>query len=113
MTTPSINVIESEDVERDYGFDGTIAIIDHPEHGRLLIQDGYAEHDICGGCVRWSHGIAIRIMADDTLDGLRDQAWSESMDLLDAVKSGCDESRPVLLWTGAMVASVAKAAGLR
>lgn len=108
-----INVIESDHVERDYGFRGTDAVIEHPTHGRLLLSDGYGELGNRGGKVRWEHGTAVKLQPGDTLGSLRSTEWNDWMNLFSAVKTGCDESRPVLDWSGDMVAAVAKSAGLK
>lgn len=103
----TITLIEQDDVERDYGFSGVEAVIDHPAHGRILLCDGYGEDAHGAGCVRWGHGKAISLQPTDDLDTLRadPEAWM-------ALLHGYDSSRPVLEWTGHMVASVAKSAGL-
>lgn len=103
----TINVIEQEGVERDYGFAGVEAIIDHSVHGRLLMCDAYGEDAMGAGCVRWIHGIAIRVQPDDTLESLH-----EDSDRWMTIRSGYDSMRPVLDWSGHMVAAVARAAGL-
>lgn len=57
LETNMITVVESRTVERDYGFNGTEAVLDHPKHGRVLLCDGYGgENTLAGGAVRWSHG---------------------------------------------------------
>lgn len=106
-------LIEWENVGREYGFDGTQAIIDHPEHGRLLIVDGYGGQDsLSGGSVRWRHGMAIKLQASDTLDSLREAPWNDFVNLIDGVLAGYDDSRPVLDWYGSVIESLAKQAGL-
>lgn len=108
-----IRLIESEDVARDYGFAGVDAVIEHPEHGRLLVMDGYGgERELRGGAVRWEHGAVIKLHPTDTLGSLRKGAWSEATSLWAAMRNGYDDSRPVLQWPGSAIAGLAKAAGL-
>ena len=98
-------VIETRDVERDYGFRGTNAIIDHPKHGRLLVCDGFGGMDtLRGGAVRWEHGIVVLLRADDTFATI-DPTW-------DYVRHGYDDDRPIQMWGGQAIASLAKACGL-
>ena len=105
-------VIEKRDVERDYGLSGIDAIVDHPEHGRLLVCDGYGGmDDIKGGAVRFEHGLVVKLHNDDTFAAL-DGDWNEATSIMSAVTHGYDESRPVLEWPGFMVAKLAKACGL-
>jgi hypothetical protein len=50
-----MSTTENKIIKRDYGFDGTRAIVDTAKHGRILIEDGYGGEDTMkGGCVRWS-----------------------------------------------------------
>lgn len=106
-------LIELENVSREYGLDGTVAIINHPEHGRLFIADGFGGQDsLDGGSVRWRHGMAIKLQPDDTLDSLRNTPWNDYCDLIDAMLKGHDDSRPVLDWHGPVIESLAKQAGL-
>ena len=108
-----MQVIETETVDRDYGMHGTNAIIDHPRHGRLLLRDGFGGmDDLRGGAVRWEHGIAVQLQPTDTLASLRAGNDYEHATAFERVVKGYDDSRPVLDWTGDMVAQVAKSAGL-
>jgi hypothetical protein len=105
-------VAEKRDVERDYGFSGVEAIIDHPEHGRLLICDGFGGmDDLKGGAVRFEHGLVVKLHDEDTFDAL-DADWNEATSVMTAVTHGYDDTRPVLEWTGYMVDELAKACGL-
>jgi len=106
-------LIATQDVTRDYGFAGKIAIIDMPEKGRVLIADGFGGIDtVAGGAVRWRHGKAAQLKAGDTLAALASEVWNDSMTQLDAVQAGCDPARPLLSWDGQAVAMVAKSVGL-
>ena len=107
------SLVEWENVAREYGFDGTQAIIDHPVHGRLFICDGYGGQDTPnGGTVRWRHGMAIKLQAGDTLDSLRSSPWNDFGDLFDAVLSGYDDTRPVMEWHGPVIEALANQVGL-
>ena len=67
-TETKTTLIETTRVEADYGMLCTIAIVEHPKHGRLFIREGYGGEDsLAGGAIRWKHGIAIRIQPGDTL----------------------------------------------
>lgn len=111
-TTETITVVEHEHVERDYGFRGNIAIIDHEKHGRLLIEDGFGGMDsLEGGAVRWKHGDVYRLHADDTLAKLRETEWCGAS-LLNAVRHLEDPSRPSLEWWGHAIEALAVEAGL-
>lgn len=108
-----IKVIEIKSVEREYGFEGKIAIIDHDKHGRLLIVDGFGGMDeLCGGMVRWRHGSVFKLHPDDALNSLDRGEWNEFMTLMEAVQRDADKSRPRLDWSGHMCAALAKRAHL-
>jgi hypothetical protein len=105
-TTQKATLIETQATVRDYGFTGTLAIVDTADHGRILIEDGFGGMDsIEGGCVRWKHGSAYQLQPGDTFASLGQNG-------LAAVIQQCDESRPYLQWSGHVVASVAKSLGL-
>lgn len=107
------HLVEIESVGREYGFNGTQAIIDHPEHGRLFITDGFGGIDtLHRGSVRWTHGMAIKLQPADTLDSLRAQPWNDYMDLFDAILHGLDDRRPVMQWYGVVIKNLAAQAGL-
>ncbi|MFA5633414.1 MAG: hypothetical protein WC997_18140 [Porticoccaceae bacterium] len=113
MRTQKIAIVARRDIERDYGFRGTEAIIDHPKHGRLLLCDGFGGKDtLAGGTVRWTHGMAVKLEDDDTFDALDSTEWSVGTTLMQAVKGGYDDARPILDWDGLTIARVAAAAGL-
>lgn len=105
-------VIEKRDVEREYGFRGVDAIVQHRRLGRLLVCDGYGGQDTMqGGAVRWKHGVMVKLRDGDTFADL-DADWNPTMTTITAVKAGYDESRPVMDMPGVMVERLAKAAGL-
>lgn len=104
-----IIIVERRQVEREYGFTGVEAIIDHDRHGRLLICDGFGGIDsLRGGAVRFEHGLVIKLHADDTLESLHDNASA----IMDRALSGYDDSRPVLEWDGQKIAWLAQSLGL-
>ena len=117
-TTSKSSLIETQDVERDYGFSGTRAIVDTADHGRILIEDGFGGMDgIEGGCVRWKHGSAYQLQPGDTFDSLEEewgtQCCGAPISGLDAVIQQCDDTRLYLQWSGYIVASIAKSLGLK
>lgn len=118
MTTTSKSIlIDTQEVERDYGFEGTRAIVDTAEHGRILIEDGFGGMDsLEGGCVRWKHGSAYKLQPEDTFESLEEDSDFESCGVtiskLDAIIQQCDDSRPYLQWSGHVVASIAKSLGI-
>lgn len=106
-------IVEIKRGDGQYGMTYTHALIDHPEHGRLLIMDGYGGEDqLRGGQYRWEHGCVIRLQPGDTLESLEAGAWNDATSLLDAVVHGCDDTRPFARWDGHAIASLAKSLGL-
>jgi hypothetical protein len=104
-------LIESVNVERDYGTTGTNAIVEAGNGKRYLIQDGFGgTGSLQGGAVRWEHGLVIELQPGDTLASLAVGEWNETASLWDAVIRGYDDSRPVL--EGMSPISLAKSAGL-
>lgn len=89
-------LIESRQVERDYGTNGTDAIVESESGQRYLIQDAFGGiGTLAGGAVRWQHGIVIQLQPGDTFESLESGEWNESTSLWDAVTGGYDDSRPV------------------
>jgi hypothetical protein len=105
-------VVEKEAVERDYGFLGCNAVVDHPRHGRLLVCDAFAYGARGEGCVRWESGAIYKLQPADTLSTLKNGRWNESVNLMTAVINGYDDSRPLLLWPDYMILQLASSAGL-
>lgn len=108
-------LVDSITWEGDYGFERTAAIIDHKKHGRILITDGFGGMDqLCGGMVRWSHGMAIKLQPmDASIDELENKMWNYHMTLLEAILAGQDETRPILLNIHPMaLGNIAKSVGL-
>lgn len=106
-------LIEKESVRRDYDMIGTNAVIDTVDHGRLLIQDGFGGiDDLCGGAVRWRHGLAVQLQPTDSLELLRSEMINDFTSRFDQVTMGYDKTRPILLWPGFVIESMATAIGL-
>lgn len=113
MTNASVTLIESQEVERDYGMRGCIAIVQHHKHGRILLSDGFGGMGtLAGGAVRWRHGFAAKLKDGDTIDSLFDTDWNDAMCLMSAVRAGIDPDRPMLEWEGHHIKQAAEAAGL-
>ena len=107
-----VEIIEARSVERDYGFAGTQAIIQHSKCGRLLIEDGFGGVDsLAGGAVRWRHGLLIAIHPGDTFASL-DQPWNEFFSNLQSAEHANDPQRPILSWDGSAIERLAESAGL-
>jgi len=112
-TTTDAVLIESSAGPAEYGFSRREAIVDHPEYGRILIREGYGgENTLAGGQIRWRHGMAIQLQPGDTLESLRDGAWTEDASLYDAVVRGYDEARPVLEMGGRTIERMAESLGI-
>ena len=108
-----MKIIEKRDVVRDYDFAGIEAIIDHPKHGRLLIQDGFGGIDsMQGGAVRWSHGLVHKLLDTDTFETLGEVVNDHGSTVQDCMTHGTDTTRPQLLWDGFCIAGLAKSLGL-
>ena len=101
-----IQVIELDHVGIEYQFIGTMAIIEHPRHGRVLLVDRFAAP------VPWEHGRAVKLKDVDTLRGLRKTRWNQWYTLLSAALAGHDEARPPLAWSRHVIETIAKQAGL-
>lgn len=113
MTQVKISLVDKINVTRDYGFDGVIAIVDHADHGRLLIEDGYGgEMSLDGGCVRWRHGSAYQLQADDTFETLNNLVFNNCISGLDVATKQLDQNRSWIDWDGHVVEKIAKLAGL-
>lgn len=106
-------IVESEQVERDYGFKGTQMIIDHPNRGRLMLCDGFGGMDsLDGGAVRWRHGMAVQLRTGDTFESLRaeiKEAFEHPGQHLGPLFSGVMDGREVLPWSGSAIEAMAEA----
>lgn len=96
-------LIETDKIKGAYDIDCTIAIVEHPDHGRLLVQEGFGGDGVEGETYRWRHGIAAKIKNDDTIQSLRDGEWNNYTSTLEAVCAGQDASRPLLEWPGHII----------
>ena len=104
----TVTLIEKQTVLLEYGFKGTLAIVESPLLGKLLIADGYGgENTPRGGAVRWEHGRVAQLQPGDTLESLRADTHS-----LSSVLNGYDYTRPLKNWDGWAIENVAKQAGL-
>jgi hypothetical protein len=111
MSTATISVVESDTSTGLYDMLQGRMVVDHPTHGRLLLVEGFGGMDsLQGGQYRWMHGYAVRLQPGDTLASLDLKEWNEWTSLYTAVMAGYDKTRPVLEWSGHMIASVARAA---
>ena len=105
-------IVQQRSVEREYGYQGIEAIIDHKTHGRLFICDGFGGIDyLRGGAVRFYHGIVCKLHAEDDFESI-DADWNEFVTVRTAIVNMYDDSRPVLDWSGRAVAGLAKSCGL-
>jgi hypothetical protein len=105
-------LIESNTSAGQYGMTTTEAVIDHPEHGRLYIAEGYGgEQSPAGGAYRWRHGIVCKLQAGDTLESLKAE-HNDNYTIRDAMRGGYRDDRPALEWTGDAVQRVAESVGL-
>lgn len=100
-------LIEKRATEGRYEMITEAMILDTDTQGRILITDGWGGDDVSGECYRWKHGLAIQLKADDTFDDL-DKDWNCCTSTYQAVVNGYDNSRPVLDWSGHVIASIAK-----
>lgn len=107
-----MKIIDSREIERDYGFIGNEVIIDHPEYGRILVLDGFGGIDTpSGGAVRWRHGSVYHLKADDTFSNL-DVEDSNYNSLLTLIKNCCDQERPYLDLEGYHIETLMKSIDL-
>ena len=96
-------VIETGSQDKAYGMMRDYMIVEHPEHGRLLIVEGFGGDDVEGQMYRWRHGVVAQIKGSDTMETLEAGEWNEHTSLLDAVLAGVDTERPMLDWDGIMI----------
>lgn len=104
---------EQDQLVGKYNQTQTVAVVEHPKHGRLLLMTGYGgEEDPAGGAHRWRHGMVVSLQPGDTLTSLRGEKWNDGTSLFDAVAMGMDDTRPIKDWSGHAMESFAKKAGL-
>ena len=95
-------------VEKDLVDGCSSAIVDHHEHGRILLREMKSlEGDNYG---YWSQGFAAKLLPADTLESL-DQLDGD-LTIMDRLRHGYDEQRPLFMWSGFVVESVASSVGL-
>ena len=100
-------LIEKRATEGRYEMITEAMILDTDTQGRILITDGYGGDDVNGFCYRWKHGIAVQLKPSDTFVDLN-KDWNDCTSTYQAVVNGYDNSRPVLDWSGHVIASIAK-----
>jgi len=88
-----------------------VAIIDHPEYGRIMLIEGKRED----GALLWSRGTAIRLLPRDTwatllVDGAEPPDITADLD--PDMMSGRDPFRPPLPIAGEDVGEIARALGI-
>ncbi|GAM11329.1 hypothetical protein OR1_03642 [Geobacter sp. OR-1] len=70
-------------------------VIMDTEAGRFYASEGRGVNEIGGETYRWSHGIGIRLKADDNFATLGSE-WNECITLLEAARGGYDPERPLV-----------------
>ena len=103
-------LIEKRTTEGAYGFATEAMILHADTHGRILIVDGWGGDNLHGYCYRWRHGLAIRLQPNDTFLTLA-EPWNDDTTTWQAVLGGYDAERPILDWTGHVVAALARRHG--
>ncbi len=104
-------LIAHRNVTRDYGLEGNEAIVD-TDNGRILITDGFCGIDSPrGGAVRWDGGIVYSLKPDDTFDTLGGM-WNDTTTHMQALLAGYDDDRPMLMWDGYVIETLASSLGL-
>ena len=109
-TKPTID--EMQDNRGAYDMIRRSAVVDHPQHGRLYISEGWGGGNVEGETYRWRHGVCCQLLPGDTIDRLRAADWNETTSLLEAVTSGYDSTRPVLEWNGKVIERLAAKLGI-
>lgn len=106
-----VAVLEKRLVKRAYDLDGIEAII-VKDGEKIFICDGFGGvDDLCGGAVRWRHGMAIRLKSDDTFSTL-DADYNAHMSVLGLALTDSDPERPMLPLDRFHIEAIAKKAGL-
>lgn len=107
----SATILEHETETGRCGMSAVLVVVEHPEHGRLLLVEGFGGLDAPqGGAYRWEHGTAYRLRPGDTFASLRAEPWNEITSTYEAMLRGYDDSRPLLEWSGHAVRAVAESA---
>lgn len=110
-----MGLIERKSIEHDHGLAGTLAIVDHPKHDRVLMVDGFGGTDtLAGGAVRWRHGAVYKLRHGDTLAMLEGANFNDNLTCLDAILASADKTRPLISgkWGGFIIENMAKSVGL-
>jgi hypothetical protein len=89
------------------------AIIESADGQRIYLQQGYGgESQICGGCYRWRHGLAMEVLPGDTLTSLHTPDDMGNSPIMWATHGDAFEGRRILDWDGNVIQAVAGAVGL-
>jgi hypothetical protein len=107
-TEKKMKLIEKSNEYGVYGLVYAQAIIQHPQHGRTLIKQGFGGGDIEGSCYRWKHGCGWKIKESDTLESMSNADFNDVMSLADALASNTDATRPMIFDNGKEIEKIAK-----
>ena len=110
-TKTQIEVIEKRSVEREYRMEGTQAIVIKDGQKIMLVDGLGGQDDLCGGAVRWRHGMAFMLKDGDTFETL-DAEYNVYFSVLQRLLAGEDPERPVLMLSGNDIESIAAKADL-
>ena len=98
-------LIEKVHRKGSYDIDVTIAIIETAAQERVLLTEGYGGDDLNGYTYRWDHGMAVKLLPNDTLEQIQTAG-------INNILRGDDTARPVLDWPGYAVRKTAESVGL-
>ena len=105
-----IKYIESQTSGGPYGFEATKMIVEINSL-RVLLVMGYGGEDTSfGGCVRWRHGVAVQLLAADTLESLSTISATFLSTGLDIALTGYDTTRPIIDQPGTWIEDMATGA---
>jgi len=105
-------ILERRDLPGAYDMLRRVAILEHPQFGRLLIAEGWGGLDsLSGGAYRWRHGFLAQLRPTDTLDLLESEG-DEACSIMRRVLAGEDASRRLFDWDGVVIDQMAQRAGL-
>lgn len=106
-----VTVLEQRSVVREYGIEGTEAIV-IKDGEKLLLTDGFGgQDDLRGGTVRWCHGKALKLKDGDTFETL-DAEFNAYFSVMDRALKAMDPERPLLSLHGRQIEAIAEKAGL-
>lgn len=113
----SFKIVEHQEsgyfFEGVYGFAATEAIIESEKHGRLYVREGYGgENQMCGGAMRWRHGLICKVRPDDTLEILNAAGEDMSPAQYLGFNGYGGRGREILDWDGYIINKIAHKLGL-